>query len=83
MYEKIQFQPILVTYPDNIEKNILEICNSLKDILPEKYTYLSRWISLKIIDYDYTIIQSINDKIFKSNAINVNSLKSSNENTKI
>ena len=80
--KKIQFQPILVTYPDNIEKNILEICNSLKDILPEKYTYLSRWISLKIIDYDYTIIQSINDKIFKSNAINVNSLKSSNETTK-
>ena len=31
---------------------ILEISNSLKNILPEEYTYLSRWISLKIIDYD-------------------------------
>lgn len=79
---KIHFQPVLVTYPDNIEKNILEISNSLKNILPEEYTYLSRWISLKIIDYDDTIIQNINNKIFKANAINVNSLKSSNENIK-
>ena len=65
-----------------VEKNILEISNSLKNILPEEYTYLSRWISLKIIDYDDTIIQNINNKIFKANAINVNSLKSSNENIK-
>ncbi|CDA30679.1 ferrous iron transport protein B [Clostridium sp. CAG:492] len=79
---KIYSQPILVTYPDNIEKNILEISNNLKDILPEKYAYLSRWISLKILDYDDSIIQNINDKIFNTNAINVNSLNPSNENTK-
>ena len=35
---KIHSQPVLVTYPDNIEKNILEISNSLKKILPEEYT---------------------------------------------
>lgn len=65
--KNISSNPIQIQYPDDIEKNIVEISNSLKNILPKEHSYLSRWISLKILDYDEKIISTINDKIFDSN----------------
>lgn len=70
----ISSNPNLITYPDNIEKNISEISSGLKNILPKEHSYLSRWISLKILDYDEKIISSINDKIFGNNNV-ISSIK--------
>lgn len=72
--KKINSNPNLITYPDNIEKNISEISSGLKNILPKEHSYLSRWISLKILDYDEKIISSINDKIFGNNNV-ISSIK--------
>ena len=66
--------PILVTYPDDIEKKISEISGNLKNILPEKSTYLFRWISLKILDYDEKIITTINNRIFSGTNV-ISSIK--------
>lgn len=82
--KNIKSNPNLIIYPDEIEKNIAEISNVLKDLLPENYTYLSRWISLKILDYDEKIISSINEKIFSNNNLisSINLGKNSSSNLK-
>lgn len=56
--EKIKPSPILIKYPSLIEASIIEITNTLKDLyeLPE---YLYRWVSLKILDDNEKILNSM------------------------
>lgn len=56
--EKIKPSPILIKYPSVIEDSALEITNTLKNLyaLPE---HLYRWISLKILDDNKDILDSI------------------------
>lgn len=63
---KISPSPILVTYPTKIEDYISNISTGLNSILPIEYSNLSRWISLKILDYDNNIISNINKNIFNN-----------------
>ena len=72
--KKIRSTPNLITYPNDIENNITKISDNLKNILPPEHSYLSRWISLKILDYDENIISSINNKIFSNNNV-ISSIK--------
>lgn len=55
--------PKLVRYPDKIENCLDIITNSINNILPKKYKYISRWISLKLVDNDEKIINSIKSHI--------------------
>lgn len=82
--KNVKYNPNLITYPNDIEKNITEISNVLANLLPEDYSYLSRWISLKTLDYDEKIISSINEKIFSNNNLisSINLGKNSSSNVK-
>ena len=68
---KIKPSPILIKYPSIIENSVAEIINTLRNLyqLPE---YLYRWISLKILDDNKEILNSIQERFsidFKRNEI--------------
>ena len=55
----ISCNPIKVKYIDIIEKSIDILRKDVTNILPKKYLYLSKWICLKLIDNNESIISSI------------------------
>ncbi len=60
--KKLKPSPILIKYPSIIEDSVLKLTNVLKDLyeLPE---YLYRWISLKILDDNKNILNSIQNHL--------------------
>ncbi len=60
---KLKPLPRLVRYSDNIENCLDILSNPVKDILPDKYKYINRWISLKLIDNDSKILNSIQERL--------------------
>ena len=55
--------PKLVKYFPVIEDSILMLDSEVYSILPDDKKYLSRWISLKIIDGDKKILSSIENSL--------------------
>lgn len=51
--------PKPIKYERNIEDLVLHIQPIVEKIIPKKYLYLSRWVSLKLLDGDEKIISSI------------------------
>ena len=74
-----EFSPILVKYPGSIEKKISEITDTISNIVPDEHKYLSRWISLKILDGDEKILSKINEKILNKKLLSVINLKINNK----
>lgn len=56
---KLKTLPKLIRYSDIIENCINILSVPIKEILPDTHKYLSRWLSLKLIDNDSKIISSI------------------------
>ena len=56
---KLKTFPKLIRYSDIIENCIDILSFSIKEILPDTHKYLHRWLSLKLIDNDSKIINSI------------------------
>ena len=74
--KKITPKPNLINYPDNIEKAIALISNSLENfkVIPQK---LLRWCSLKVLDGEEKILKSI-EKAFNISIldnVNLNTIK--------
>lgn len=51
--------PHIIRYHPLIEDAISMLSSEIENIIPYKNEYLSRWICLKLLDYDETIIKSI------------------------
>lgn len=51
--------PKIIKYDDNTENLISTLLPTVQNLLPQKYQYLSRWITIKIIDGDEKILSSI------------------------
>lgn len=64
VYGKIKTSPNLVEYNNSIEDSITNISKKINTLIPQNEKYLKRWISLKLIDGDKKIINSINEKFF-------------------
>lgn len=64
VYGKIKTSPNLVEYNSTIEDSINKISNNIGNLIPQNEEYLKRWISLKLIDGDEKIINSINENFF-------------------
>lgn len=56
--------PNTVRYSSVIEENIANLSKKIKPFIPKQYSYLSKWICLKLFDNDSKIISAINDNIF-------------------
>lgn len=56
--------PNLTKYSNTIEENIMILSKRLKNVLPKKYHYLTRWICIKLFDNDEKIISELNEHIF-------------------
>jgi ferrous iron transport protein B len=85
---EISPKPKLVKYSPIIEDCLLMLSSEVQKILPSSLNYLTRWISIKLIGNDVSIIESIedhlsinfNDNISLSNKlIEVNELLLENE----
>ena len=61
--KKIEVKPKLVKYKLEVEEAISLISDKIELILSEEKKYLSRWISLKLIDNEEKILTSIQEKI--------------------
>lgn len=61
--KKIDVKPNLISYLPAIEEAIQMIENNLKKIIPREKQYLTRWISLKLIDKEEKILTSIEQKL--------------------
>ena len=68
--------PKLVSYSEVIESKVQEVSNKICNLIPYEHKYLTRWISLKLIDGDEKIISKINDKILNNTIISIMSDKS-------
>lgn len=66
VYGKIKTSPNLVEYNTTIEDSIKNISKNIDDLIPQDEKYLKRWISLKLIDGDEKITNSINEKFFNN-----------------
>ena len=55
----IKCSPNPVKYNDDIEKVVSKLLPIVTNILPKQYLYLSKWITMKIIDGDKKILSSI------------------------
>lgn len=64
---KISPSPKLIEYDHIIEDCVEEVSKSIDDKLPLNKKHLKRWISLKLIDGDEKIINSICSNIFNDN----------------
>lgn len=69
--KNITSNPKLTKYSDEIENKLSEISTELSEIIPSNHIYLKRWISLKLLDYDETIISKINERIFNKKLIHI------------
>lgn len=56
---EIKCDPNPVKYDEEIENLILHILPNVNEIIPQKYSYLTKWICLKLLDGDEKIISSI------------------------
>ncbi len=88
---KLLIVPNKVKYLPIIEDSILMLSPSVENIIGNKYSYLSRWICLKLIDNNSQIIKSIqdnfnvdfiNDEEINNKLIQIESLLSKNDITK-
>lgn len=61
--KKIKPKPNLIYYHPVIEDGIKKISSKLNKILPNGKQYLKRWISLKLIDREEKILNSIKQKL--------------------
>jgi len=61
--KKIQPKPNLIKYIPIIEDSISLISSKLELIIPKENKYLTRWISLKLIDMEEKILNSIQKKL--------------------
>ena len=59
IYGKTICEPKNITYNSNIENIISNLENSILNILPEKYSYNSRWIALKLLNGNKKIFDKI------------------------
>lgn len=59
--DELNLNPIKIIYQEEIEKAISEVDTILKPLVQDNFN--SRWISLKLIDGDLTLINSINKYI--------------------
>ena len=59
LFEKKSFDTLTVTYPDEIDKAISVLVDSLKDCFP-KLHFKNRWLALRLLENDPTFIKSIN-----------------------
>ena len=57
--EKADLKPNFVTYHPIIENGIQILTSKLQHLLPPAYSYLTRWIAIKLIDGDPKILSSI------------------------
>lgn len=57
--KKYNLKPKTITYHPIIEEGIQMLYSKLQSILPSSYSYLYRWIALKLIDGDKKILASI------------------------
>lgn len=64
---KIMPTPKLIEYDSVIEDCVHNISSSIEPLLPDNKKYLKRWISLKLIDGDEKIINSISTNILSDN----------------
>lgn len=71
--KKYVYTPNLTKYSDVIEENINILSEKIDNFLPFNYKYLSKWISLKLLDNDEKIVSAINKNIF---GFNINEKKS-------
>ena len=65
--KKIIPTPNLVEYDKLVEDCVTKISEKVTNLLPNSKKYLSRWISLKLIDGDEKIINSIYDNLLFNN----------------
>ena len=56
----------IIKYPEHIENSLTGLTKIIEPIIPSHKKHLSRWISLKLLDNDEKIIESINKNIFNS-----------------
>lgn len=61
--KKIKLEPKLIKYIPIIEDGIKIISSKVEEVLPEEKKYLTRWISLKLIDREEKILSSIQNKL--------------------
>lgn len=61
--KKLECKPKAITYIPIIEDGIKIISSKVSNILPREKQYLSRWISLKLIDREEKILNSIEEKL--------------------
>ena len=59
----IQAKPSLVQYSSGIESLVNSTLPLIEENISSKYSYLSRWICLKLIDGDSKVLSSIKDKL--------------------
>lgn len=71
---KISVNPKCIKYNEHIERNIEKIVKELEKENIIKYTYLYRWIALKLMDDDERIIKSI-DEFLETDLKNIKSIK--------
>lgn len=65
--KKYIYTPNLTKYSNVIEENINILSKKINNFLPANCNYLSKWISLKLLDNDAKIISAINENIFRFN----------------
>ena len=75
VFGKIKPYPNLVEYDSNIEDCIKDISNKIDKFIPQDEKYLKRWISLKLIDGDQKIINSICKYFFNKNLLTFQSIQ--------
>ena len=56
-----EYKPSLIKYEPLIEDSILSLNSEIEKVTSSDFKYINRWISLKILDYDDKIINSIED----------------------
>lgn len=65
--KKITLKPNTIEYPNIIEECVQKVKSQIEEKIPKDNKYLSRWISLKLLDNDEKIINSIEDNLLYSN----------------
>lgn len=65
--KKIKPNPNLIEYDNIIENCVSKVSEKVESLLPKDKKYLKRWISLKLIDGDEKIINSIYDNLLYNN----------------
>ncbi len=74
VHGKIKPSPNLIEYNNVIEECISTISDKIANVIPEDRQYLKRWISLKLIDGDEKILNSIKENLLCNNISNTRNL---------